>query len=104
MVIGRIPGVALVLDRDYWVLAVMKAGEPSSWILNPKDEQSALNIAVGEDVHDRSDDKLAEAPGFTRITRHPEPSTAKLLHGVAGRTRTTSIAIASYGFPRTTTR
>jgi len=66
------PGVELVLDRDYWALVITKAGEQSaaSWVLNPKDEQSALNISVGEDVHDRSDEKLAEDPGFTQITRH----------------------------------
>jgi hypothetical protein len=65
------PGVAVVLDRDYWALAIMKAGVPSHWVLNPKDEQSGLNIAVGESAHDRSDEELAKAPGFTRITRRP---------------------------------
>ena len=63
------PSVEVVLDRDYWALVVTKE-QSTSWILNPKDEQSALNIVVG-DVHDRSDEKLAEAPGFTRITRQP---------------------------------
>jgi len=64
------PGVALVLDRDYWVLASTKpGGQSASWILNPKDEQSGLNIFVDEDVHDRSDETLAKEPGFTRITR-----------------------------------
>jgi hypothetical protein len=66
------PGVELVLDRDYWVLAVTKAGEQRiSWVLNPKDEQSGLNIFVGEDARDRSDDSLAKDPGFTEITRRP---------------------------------
>ena len=39
-------------------------------MLNPKDEQSALNIAIGEDVYERPDAKLAQEPGFTEIARH----------------------------------
>jgi hypothetical protein len=66
------PSVEVVLDRDYWILAVTKTGEPfrASWVLNPKDEQSGLNIVVEEDAHERSDEKLATYPGFTAITRH----------------------------------
>jgi hypothetical protein len=64
------PSVHLILDRDYWALAIKKTkGQPVSYILNPKDEQSALNISVGEDGHDRSDADLAKAPGFSKIKR-----------------------------------
>src|SRR4029078_1382905 len=40
------PSVEVGLDRDYWILAVTKTGEPfrASWVLTPKDEQSGLNI------------------------------------------------------------
>src|SRR6516165_3167748 len=67
------PGVELVLDRDYWALALTKPGEqsPRSWALNPKDEQSALNVAVGEDFRVRPEEQLATHPGFTKITSHP---------------------------------
>jgi len=66
------PGVEVVLDRDYWALAARKAGEQSdtSWVLNPKDEQSGLNIIIGEDSHVRPEENLAKDPGFTRITSH----------------------------------
>lgn len=64
------PGVRLVLGRDYWALAVKQTkGGPASYILNPKDEQSSLNISVGEGGHDRSDADLSEDPGFTEIKR-----------------------------------
>jgi hypothetical protein len=66
------PGVAMVLDRDYWAVSIASPGEqPDSWALNPKDEQSALNIAIGENIHDRTDSQLAKELGFTEITRHP---------------------------------
>jgi hypothetical protein len=66
------PGVAMVLDRDYWAVSVARPGEQAdSWALNPKDEQSALVIAIGESFHDRTDSQLAKEPGFTEITRHP---------------------------------
>ena len=71
IVLAGSPGVEVVLDRDYWALAATNAGDHSpSWVLNPKDEQSGLNIAVGDDLHHKSDDRLARDPGFTRITRH----------------------------------
>ena len=36
------PGVAMVLDRDYWAVSVASPGKRAdSWALNPKDEQSA---------------------------------------------------------------
>jgi hypothetical protein len=66
------PGVAMVLDRDYWAVSVASPGKRAdSWALNPKDEQSALNIAIGENIYDRTDSQLAKDPGFTEITRHP---------------------------------
>jgi len=66
------PGVAMVLDRDYWAVSIAKPGEQAdSWALNPKDEQSALNVAIGDSNHVRTDAQLAEDPGFTKITRHP---------------------------------
>ena len=66
------PGVEVVLDRDYWALALTKPGQQSvsGWVLNPKDEQSGLNIDLGEDVSDLSDHNLAKAPGLT-VAREP---------------------------------
>lgn len=64
------PGIRLVLDLDYWALAVKKTkDQPASYILNPKDEQSALNISVGEGGYNRPDADLAKDPGFTEIQR-----------------------------------
>jgi hypothetical protein len=72
MVFAGSPGFEIVLDRDYWALAMGKEGEDSraSWVLNPKDEQSGLNVGIGKDVHTRSDERLAKDPGFTQITSH----------------------------------
>ncbi len=66
------PGVEVVLDRDYWALAVAKPGQQSvsGWVLNPKDEQSGLNIDLGDDVWDLLDRNLAKDPGLT-FTRQP---------------------------------
>ena len=72
IVLAGSPGVQMTLDRDYWAIAVAKPGKQAdSWVLNPKDEQSGLNIAIGDDVHHRTDAQLAKEPGFTEITRHP---------------------------------
>lgn len=66
------PRILVVLDRDYWVLAVpKKAGESVSYMLNPKDEQSALTITINDDAPETSDVDLARDPGFTEITRQP---------------------------------
>lgn len=40
-----------------------------AYALNPTDEQSALNITVGSDIHERSDAMLSQDPGFPAITR-----------------------------------
>jgi hypothetical protein len=66
------PGVEVVLDRDYWALAVTMPGQQSvsGWVLNPKDEQSALNIDLGERVSGLLDQNLAKNPGLT-VTRQP---------------------------------
>lgn len=66
------PGIRVVLDRDYWALAATgKGNESITYILNPKDEQSALVMAVGESKGVMSDAELAKAPGFTEITKRP---------------------------------
>ncbi len=72
IVLAGSPGVQMTLDRDYWAVSVAKPGEQAnSWALNPKDEQSALNISIGDDVQARTDAQLAKDPGFTAITRQP---------------------------------
>jgi hypothetical protein len=72
IVLAGSPGMQMTLDRDYWAISVAKPGEQAdSWVLNPKDEQSGLNITIGDDVLDRTDAQLAKEPGFTEITRHP---------------------------------
>jgi len=64
------PSVHVVLDRDYWVLALPNEQNETSYMLNPEDEQSALNITVGEDWYgSRPDADLAKDPGFTEIRR-----------------------------------
>ncbi len=40
------------------------------YMLNPKDEQSALVVTIGEDKTVRSDAELAKESGFTKLTRH----------------------------------
>ena len=47
LVLAGAPGVELVLDRDYWAVAVTGTGWPHvSWVLGSKDEQSGLDIVV----------------------------------------------------------
>jgi len=66
------PSVEVFLDRDYWVLASWsdkRENDVIAYALNPIDEQSALNITVGRDIHERSDAMLSHEPGFSGITR-----------------------------------
>jgi hypothetical protein len=64
------PSVRLVLERDYWAVAIEKTKDlPASYVLNPKDEQSALNISVGEGGLGFSDEDRAKEPGFTEMKR-----------------------------------
>jgi len=66
------PGIRVMLDRDYWALAAAGKGNDSvTYILNPKDEQSALVMAVGEIKGTMSDAEIAKAPGFKGITKRP---------------------------------
>lgn len=68
---GGLPGLQVLLDRDYWVLAIWSAKKDNdvvSYLFNPTDEQCALNISVGNDRHERSDADLAKEPGFSGIT------------------------------------
>lgn len=61
------PPIKLILNEDYWALATV--GPNISYMLNPQDEQSALNISIGEGFYSRSDDDLRKDPGFTKITK-----------------------------------
>lgn len=64
------PGIKLVLERDYWILASWsnkKDDDTYGYIFNPRDGQSALNISIGESVHDRTDAELSQMPGFSFI-------------------------------------
>ena len=66
------PGVRLVLDLDYWAMMIEgKGSAPVVYMLNPKDEQSALVITIGESKREFSDEDLAKEPGFTEIRRRP---------------------------------
>lgn len=60
------PSIRINLDRDHWVLAAI--GANTSYMLNPKDEQSALNISIGEGKRHRSDKDLSRDPGFGGIS------------------------------------
>lgn len=64
------PSIHVVLDRDYWVLALTD-GKPDSisYMFNPKDEQSSLLISIGEDFHEKSDADLFENSKSTKITK-----------------------------------
>ena len=66
------PCIHVALDRDYWVLMATnpeRQMDVVAYMLNPKDEQSALVISIGEDIFDRPDADLEKEPGFTKITR-----------------------------------
>jgi len=66
------PGVRVVLDLDYWVLMVGGKGNATVlYMLNPKDEQSALVITIGQSKGALSDETLAKEPGFTQFSQHP---------------------------------
>jgi len=65
------PAVYVLLDRDYWVLAgweAKKGKKDASYILNPKDEQSALSLTVDKGKSDRSGFDKSREPGFTGYT------------------------------------
>ncbi len=66
------PGFEVNLDLDYWVLVSWSDKHDNdviSYMLNPLDEQSALNLTIGKDMHERSDAALSKDPGFSGITR-----------------------------------
>jgi hypothetical protein len=62
------PAVYVLLDRDYWVLTAWEATKGrkgSLYVLNPKDEQSALNITVDEGKTNRTGFDKSREPGFS---------------------------------------
>ena len=65
------PGIRVELDLDYWALMMRGKGNASAvYLLNPKDEQSALVISIGETGGEIPDESLAKEPGFTGFSRH----------------------------------
>ncbi|MGJ8641112.1 MAG: hypothetical protein ACSHYA_17105 [Opitutaceae bacterium] len=63
---GGVP-IRITLNEDYWALATV--GPITSYMLNPRDEQSALNISIGEGLFSQSDEDLRKAHGFSAIER-----------------------------------
>jgi hypothetical protein len=62
------PAVYVLLDRDYWILTAWDAKKEksgSSYVLNPKDEQSALNITIDEGKTNRAGFDKSREQGFT---------------------------------------
>jgi hypothetical protein len=68
------PGLALVLDRDYWAVVVTRPEQHSaSWMLTPKDEQSTLNIDVALDDPRGSLDALLDDADSHKHATGPGP-------------------------------
>ena len=69
------PSLRMNLDREYSGVFIppQKTNEDCvSYILAPKDDQSALLIHVGEQCHEANTDAdLAKDPGFTGVVRGP---------------------------------
>jgi len=66
-----LPGLQVFLDRDYWVISLpstRKGNDVVGYMFNPRDEQSALNVMIGNDGHLRSQGDLEKHPGFSGLT------------------------------------
>ena len=62
------PGIEVLLDRDYCVLATSNAKEETDvtgYMMNPKDGQSALNLSIGNGVPDDFVIAWNKEPGFS---------------------------------------
>ena len=67
---GR-PGVQVLLDRNYWVVAAWSAThetDGTGYMFNPEDEQSALNIGFGNQSESNAAIDWSKEPGFTAFT------------------------------------
>ena len=65
-------GIDVVLDRDYWVLVswpANKSHDEISYMLNPKDEQSALVISIGKGTHKHTGIDWKLEPGFSGVAQ-----------------------------------